>query len=401
MSWTTVLASLAEVSHLTTLTVVSACLAFMLCFIFRIDRRLDFVDVLDLANNPLGLIGGVLVQGLDDSGSGHNHRLPPPAKMDFQQVKIFARLRVDGVSGPEGKVKLALVFKDGGAGPTKAFNVRAFWKVSIPAFHNLLASPWSWFLETFRLNGNMFGSEGCQYPLPLQVVEGSDEAAFELDQLQDLDLGQAPRKHYPLVVIVMPLQISGSTDDPELPSTIAEEAPAAILAIVHIQDEVCRMASDVLATYHKDPKNGATHLVPIFSTMDDDRDVSAPSNSGASPSMNRSTCVVCQERPVTRCNLPCRHACTCGPCFDYMTQRASRGLRGNQSVALERRCPLCRGFVLSYFLLDGEEEPQVQSEAAEATGDGGPEPQRANLRHRSGLMGRMAELYNRFVPGAP
>jgi hypothetical protein len=56
-------------------------------------------------------------------------------------------------------------------------------------------------------------------------------------------------------------------------------------------------------------------------------DSSSASNSNLNNVNN--TCVVCQESPVTRAMLPCRHACVCARCF----------------TRLRDRCPMCRAHV--------------------------------------------------------
>lgn len=45
-------------------------------------------------------------------------------------------------------------------------------------------------------------------------------------------------------------------------------------------------------------------------------------------------CVVCQNAPVNRVLLPCRHACVCDGC-----------------VTRFQHCPICRSFVLESFAL--------------------------------------------------
>lgn len=45
-------------------------------------------------------------------------------------------------------------------------------------------------------------------------------------------------------------------------------------------------------------------------------------------------CVVCQNAPVNRVLLPCRHACVCDGCVHHF-----------------QHCPICRAFVLESFAL--------------------------------------------------
>ena len=69
----------------------------------------------------------------------------------------------------------------------------------------------------------------------------------------------------------------------------------------------------------------------------------------ATSRMSDSGCVVCQTNRVTCVILPCRHACLCDSCFRHFEQ-----------------CPMCRGYVNSYFSLDGYNREDNQGEEGEA-----------------------------------
>ena len=102
------------------------------------------------------------------------------------------------------------------------------------------------------------------------------------------------------------------------------------------------MASHIRATYlkHRTPASStalpvATHLVPIYATVNDrdDQELSSSDNDELDFNIKKysykregNICVVCQEIPSTRCTLPCRHACTCSRCY----------------IRLSGRCPVCR-----------------------------------------------------------
>ena len=53
-------------------------------------------------------------------------------------------------------------------------------------------------------------------------------------------------------------------------------------------------------------------------------------------------CVVCQNAPVFYTVLQCRHACVCFTC-----------------IKLLDKCPMCRGFIDSYFRLDAVPDPVI------------------------------------------
>ena len=48
-------------------------------------------------------------------------------------------------------------------------------------------------------------------------------------------------------------------------------------------------------------------------------------------------CTVCQTAAITRVILPCKHACCCDSCFPLLNM-----------------CPICRGYIYSYFRLGKE-----------------------------------------------
>ena len=55
-------------------------------------------------------------------------------------------------------------------------------------------------------------------------------------------------------------------------------------------------------------------------------------------------CTVCQNAPIARVILPCRHACVCHSCFSLLT-----------------RCPMCRGVIYSFFSLKPDVRYQEES----------------------------------------
>lgn len=110
-----------------------------------------------------------------------------------------------------------------------------------------------------------------------------------------------------------------------------------MLLAIHIRDDVCRIPTRILYSYlkHNTPMPGVTSLVPTYG-FDENSD-------------NETLCAVCQEKPVTRVILPCRHACTCGMCFDM----------------LNRKCPLCRTTIQSFFVTADEAKFATEEDSSE------------------------------------
>lgn len=61
-------------------------------------------------------------------------------------------------------------------------------------------------------------------------------------------------------------------------------------------------------------------------------------------------CAVCQNGPISKVILPCRHACVCDDCFKLVT-----------------KCPICRGPVVSHFALRGQSERTSEADIREVS----------------------------------
>jgi hypothetical protein len=55
-------------------------------------------------------------------------------------------------------------------------------------------------------------------------------------------------------------------------------------------------------------------------------------------------CIICQVNDVNKAFLPCRHACICDRCFEKVD-----------------KCPMCRGYIYSYFNLSDEVEQSLEN----------------------------------------
>jgi len=291
MDLSSLLMSLAEMSHVASL--VSVLTGFLLMGLLTL--RLMGQDWADL-NQPSVT------------------RPPPhaPARVDLRPTPFRCWVKAIVSSADSDKVKVTLGRQGNGA-----LTVRCFWGVSVESFHHILASPWNWFSHAFLTpSSNMFGAGGCLRPgltyttttinhTATSSSADNDDIYLELERPAEMVspsdyLGPAPRKAYPLVLVAMPAE------------RVEEEECGALMVAAHLQDAVCRISTHALATFVKSSAGQCTRLVPIYSQTE---------------------CVVCQELKVTRCILPCRHACVCHACF----------------VHLKNRCPMCRTWIASYF----------------------------------------------------
>ena len=225
-----------------------------------------------------------------------------------------------------------------------SYSMKYFWAVPISSFHHVLRSPWTWFykaaVSSDSVNVDMFGGDQTR----VSQSASHDDRDITLSCPSNLDLGQAPREVYPLVVILVK---TGSETIEDLTEVTA------LINIIHLKDATCPIPSQVLSTFIRQG-SGLTQLRPMFvsdsgagecsdtESAEDSETEDWPSSAGI-----MARCVVCQIGRVNRVALPCRHANTCATCFDR----------------LQSRCPMCRGFISSYFLLFPDPAPPKQAES--------------------------------------
>jgi len=240
-----------------------------------------------------------------------------------------------------------------------SYIIKYFWAVPISTFHHGLRSPWSWFYSAAvsRDTCNLFGGSETR----VSQCQAHEEMNMILTCPRDLDLGQAPRDVYPLVVIL----VKTGSEDVENNTEVTS-----LINIIHIRDATCPIPSQILATYIRQG-GGLTQLRPLFVSDSGEAECSDTESAEDSetedwPSSSRvlARCVVCQIGRVNRVVLPCRHASTCAACFDR----------------LQARCPMCRGFISSYFLLFPDPAPAPTLNSSD--GAGGP-PVPAEVTGRS------------------
>ena len=297
----------------------------------------------------------------------------------------------------------------------RSVRVRPYWGVSVSMFHHILKSPWPWFKQAFEY-GNLFGASGSMLFGDMQTCTSDWHKGDPLGATGEFPkrrinvditkpdgkpmepLGPAPRQVYPLVLVILPGEEDFYNDN-------REGNVGAFIIIIHIKDSDCRIASHILATYlkHTTPLSNtslpvATHLIPIYATLNDsdDKELSSsddeiePKNSQKSKSTSfnrkqeRNICVICQELPSTRCTLPCRHACTCSRCYKRLLG-ASSG-----------KCPMCRTVISSYFVIGDESDKAIAE--AEAR-DKAAEEERIRNRPKT-IAQRLGEWNDRFARAA-
>nr|ACO11387.1 Cell growth regulator with RING finger domain protein 1 [Caligus rogercresseyi] len=191
--------------------------------------------------------------------------------------------------------------------PFEEFEVGLYWRIPINTFHHVLRAPKNWVLRTFKdtsTRTNLFGEDGFKGfrdSFEPQESVGEDKVLrVPSEEVQTWAQEPLPRNHYPLVIVLCVSEL-------------------VLFHVVHIQDEALRFPSRILNHYIKFDDGRSAELRPLFT-------------------QDSGECVVCQEKPVSRAFLPCRHACSCSDCF----QR------------IKNKCPMCRTFIHSFFLVEDE-----------------------------------------------
>ncbi|KAL4630377.1 cell growth regulator with RING finger domain protein 1 [Arapaima gigas] len=172
------------------------------------------------------------------------------------------------------------------------------------------------------------------------------------------DFGPLPRTCYPLVALLTLAQ----------PEVQSEYNVVASMTVIHVPDTSYRLSTRILFQYLLTSQGSMYELKPLFMSTEDGGQ-SEPSDldentqvEGSKPNEGllkegfykevqeeeemeereedrgplgaARDCVVCQNAPVNRVLLPCRHTCLCDSC-----------------VARVQHCPMCRAFVLESFAL--------------------------------------------------
>lgn len=247
------------------------------------------------------------------AGGGGVTRLPvAPPRVNFAKILLPFRVKLIGVKEPY-RIELKLT-------AVKEGSYRVYWGVNIHAFHQVLRAPQDWFHSAYS-HGNLFGKGKCVEVGNITNIQKVEEGKLFVQKPDHvhLHLGAAPRDVYPLVIVVL------SQD-------------SALVSALHVRDNECSVPSQILAEYYKHGDT-CTLLKPLYVTSTDigessDTESQEESEEDSGPVAR---CIICQQERITRVILPCRHATTCSLCFKRL-----------------ERCPMCRGYIQSYFLLGHE-----------------------------------------------
>ncbi|XP_030855375.1 cell growth regulator with RING finger domain protein 1 isoform X2 [Strongylocentrotus purpuratus] len=138
----------------------------------------------------------------------------------------------------------------------------------------------------------------------------------------DLDLGPTPRSKYPLVILV-----SLHDEDYETWSHNVSIKMYMAADETSLSEETGSLPEVQTPGDDDNSRPCNEHQVPPASHGGD-----CPSDGGLDFSRR---CIVCQNAPITRVIIPCRHACVCEMCLGVLNA-----------------CPMCRGVISSHFRLD-------------------------------------------------
>jgi len=312
---TDLLVSTAEFSNLASFLAVLGGLLVMLVFFIRMIYQ------------DLGEGGGGVTRVADRS---------PQTVMARVSVPFTLGLGEGGSHGGQGQVSLKLSSQ-------VPYQIRYCWGVDVPAFHHVLRAPWPWFREAF-LHGNLFGTGCIEHGQASPVLQPHEEFCLVARRQggEPLKLGPTPRNTYPLVVAALRADLDAEVED--------RTAVTGLLTVIHIRDEDCPIPTQVLGTYLRQG-GSVTQLLPLYvssqpgESSDTESAEEEETEDSEGPLGTRARCVVCQLERVTRAALPCRHAITCGACFEK----------------LKAQCPMCRAYINSFFLLGPEPRPRPET----------------------------------------
>ncbi|XP_034143593.1 cell growth regulator with RING finger domain protein 1 isoform X2 [Esox lucius] len=166
------------------------------------------------------------------------------------------------------------------------------------------------------------------------------------------DFGLLPRERYPLVALL-------TLSEPEARDTYNIMASVTVL---HVPDDKYSLSARILFQYLLTAQGNMYELKPLFMSAESrglsgatdftpsnevpaepqergmgkekEEDIPGTQDEAWSEEGKGQDCVVCQNAPVNRVLLPCRHACVCDGCVDRF-----------------QHCPICRAFVLESFTL--------------------------------------------------
>ncbi|XP_036438314.1 cell growth regulator with RING finger domain protein 1 [Colossoma macropomum] len=167
------------------------------------------------------------------------------------------------------------------------------------------------------------------------------------------DFGSVPRDRYPLVA-VLTLANAEHRDSYNIVASVT---------VVHVPDDKYRLSARILFQFLLTAQGNMYDLKPLFMSTDNseqsgssmadlgpqskppEEEGEEPEEEEEEPGVPGRDCVVCQNAPVNRVLLPCRHTCVCDRC-----------------VTRFQHCPMCRAFVVESFALANQTLPEGEVE---------------------------------------
>lgn len=226
-----------------------------------------------------------------------------------------------------------------------------YWGANITKFHEKVTNEWK-DIKKELLNQSFLEEHSVDHS-SLQKFESSDlshllKPNFEITSEK---LGLAPRACYPLVIFV--LLYEPSDENPKLGENSESHSSnfnptdevVCLMSIVHIKDSVCPVDTNLISQLAKLKKGRILCIQTLYTPGTDTTDKQSEESA-------RSICVICQDEPIERALLPCRHACVCGECYNLID-----------------KCPLCRSYITSFFEIN-----EAQVIHPEETSKNNPQP---------------------------
>ena len=118
------------------------------------------------------------------------------------------------------------------------YSIGYYWAVPIATFYRILQAPWATFYQAFHESE----SELFQGGQSRNYSSSHDKRDFVIDSPSSMELGQAPREIYPLVVVMVRSGSGSETGE-------ASSQVTALINIIHLRDSSCPIPSQVLSTY--------------------------------------------------------------------------------------------------------------------------------------------------------
>ncbi|XP_019647615.1 PREDICTED: cell growth regulator with RING finger domain protein 1-like [Branchiostoma belcheri] len=242
-----------------------------------------------------------------------------------------------------------------------------YWGVHISSFHELLQDQTPGLLPSSqqdKIKDICFKKEEdimippCENHVEHLLLSGQQEE-------EGKRFGRSPRSVYPVVLVL------------KRQETAADMSIAGMISVVHVPDADCADPCQVLCQYLLTGTGNMYDLKRLYMAVDDsaDQTMDEPFSTKHEPDQEteqddtaktsddstteedvRKDCVVCQNGPINRVLLPCRHACVCDACAAHF-----------------RQCPMCRQDIASSFCMQHSEGSE-QAEEEEGEGGGAEEP---------------------------